>query len=189
MNNRNTGSSVSILLAIAVLLLAWGNVYLIYENNKIENRVLTVQTSLPVRNLQTKTLPQKTVATQSGKCGLIVASPAADSVAHFPLTISGIVDNSKRQSLGCSWQMFEGQAGVAQLFYNYNNEGWKALGVGSPVKVSDWTATTTPFSFVLNFKNDGIGLPNGTPMKIVFTEENASGMPPVDSFELPVIFQ
>lgn len=124
----------------------------------------------------------------AGKCGFSATAPISGAVVGFPLTVTGFVDNSNRQNLGCSWQMFEGQAGIAQLYYNYGNRGWNQVGAPVPVRVSDWTAVKTSFSVTLNFSNDGIGLPIGTPMKIVFTEENASGLPGADTFELPVVF-
>lgn len=126
----------------------------------------------------------------SGKCGLIVTSIQPNTQVSFPLTIQGTIDNSNSQNLGCSWQMFEGQAGLAQLYYNYENSGWKPIGVSSHVQVSDWTATRTSFSTTLNFNNGGIGIPGGTPMKISFTEENASGIPgAADIFDLSVVLR
>ena len=107
----------------------------------------------------------------------------------FPLTVIGTIDNSNSKNLGCTWQMFEGQAGSAQLYFNYNNDGWKPIGTSVPVTVSNWTSTKTTFVATLNFYNGGIGIPNGTPMKITFTEENASGLPPVDTFDFPVVLK
>ncbi|MEI6553470.1 MAG: hypothetical protein WCO09_02780 [bacterium] len=122
----------------------------------------------------------------NGKCGLSVTSTSPNSKVGFPLVIKGVVDNTKSKVLGCSWQMFEGQAGIAQLYFKDNNE-WKKLGASVPVPVENWTSDKTIFSVVLNSNNEGVGLPNGTLLKVIFTEENASGMPPVDTYELPLV--
>src|SRR3990167_11030697 len=123
---------------------------------------------------------------QTGKCGFTVTSISPNTPVSFPLTIKGLIDNSNSQKLGCTWNMFEGQAGTAQLYYNYKDSGWKLLGISVPIQVADWTQLNTSFSTTLNFNNGGIGLPDGTPIKITFTEENASGLPPVDTYDLPV---
>ena len=118
-------------------------------------------------------------------CGLSITTPVPNATVSFPLIIQGVVDNSNRQSLGCSWGMFEGQAGIAQLYY-YNGGAWIALGNSAPMLVDDWIATKTNFSVTLNFTNEGIGLSNGTPMKVVFTEENQRAKFPSKTLELPV---
>ena len=65
---------------------------------------------------------------------------------------------------------------------------WQQIGTPVSIIVDDWTAQTTNFHFTVNFNNSGVGLSNGTKMKIVLTEENASGLGTPDTFELPVIF-
>jgi hypothetical protein len=119
-----------------------------------------------------------------GKCGIYVNSPMAYTPVKFPLTVTGTVNNTNYQEVGCSWGMFEGTAGIAQLYYNNNNSGWKTIGASVQVRVADWTKTNTTFTATLDFNNSGIGLGPNTPMKIVFTEENPSGIKPSDTFEL-----
>ncbi len=126
----------------------------------------------------------------NGKCGLMVDNPSKNQIVSFPLDVKGRIDNTTSGTsdlLGnCTWSMFEGVGGMAQLYYNYQNTGWKPIGVSVPMTVADWTATKTTFSARLNFYNGGIGLPNGTPLKIIFTEENAAARNPADIYELPV---
>jgi hypothetical protein len=124
----------------------------------------------------------------NGKCGLMVTSVAPNAQVSFPVTISGSINNSNSKTIGCSWQMFEGQAGSAQLFYSDRNT-WHQLGVSAPIKVADWTAEKTSFTASLDFNNEKPGLPSGTQLKVMFTEENASGMPPVDTYDLPIMLK
>ena len=121
-------------------------------------------------------------------CGLKVTSIEANSEVSFPLTVKGEVDNTKASNTGCSWSMFEGQAGIAQLYFK-DDLGWVVLGVSSPIKVDEWMSEKTNFTTTLNFNNDGIGLKKGTIMKILFQEENPSGSGQVDSFELPLVLE
>ena len=124
----------------------------------------------------------------SGKCGLTITSQSPNSLTSFPLVIKGLIDNTNSQDLGCSWQMFEGQAGNAQLYSKTINNDWKKIGVMMPVIVENWTSNKTIFSVGLNFNNEDIGLSDGTLLKVVFIEENASGIPPVDTYEFPLVF-
>ena len=123
----------------------------------------------------------------NSKCGLTVTSHSPKSRVGFPLVIKGVIDNSHSKVNGCSWQIFEGQAGVAQIYFRSSDGEWKKLGESKPVIAENWTEVNSLFSVGLNFNNEGVGLANGTELKAVFTEENASGMPPVDTFELPLI--
>jgi|GEM_PF-7089039 len=128
-----------------------------------------------------------TVPAIVGKCGLSITSPTPNTRVSFPLVIKGMVDNSNSKTLGCSWSMFEGQAGTVQL--SYLDKGvWHPLGVSVPVKVDDWTSTKINFAITLNFNNDGIGLVPGTELKVVFMGENPSGLAANNkTFELPFI--
>lgn len=124
-----------------------------------------------------------------GKCGITVDQPLAHTNVKFPLNINGIIDNTNYKALGCSWGMFEGTAGVVQLFYNYNNQGWKSIGRSEPIYVDDWTTNYTFFKAVIaDSDNSLMEIPDNTPMKIVFTEENAAGFDSYDTFELPINF-
>ncbi len=179
-NNKvhNRGGIITLLLEIiAILIILVGGYIYLRINSNILNGVVG-------KNDGTKSND----VIISGKCGLLVTSHSPNEKVNFPITIKGVVDNSDRQSKGCAWQMFEGQAGVAQLYFKDTNSEWQKLGALTPVPVENWMSTSTLFSVGLNFNNEGIGLPAGTLLKVIFTEENASGMPPVDTFELPLVF-
>ena len=192
MKTIQRGFIVPLLLVIIALLLAGGGAY-VYTQIKQVNPGVTG--GLPIATSTTGTSVQQDTNAKTkknisavGKCGLNIASPLADTFVAFPLTISGTVDNTSSESLGCAWQMSEGDAGGAQLYFNYKNQGWKSLRTVS-IRVENWMSTKTTFSFTMPFDNESMGLPPGTPMKIVFTEDNPSGLPPVDTFELPIILK
>lgn len=48
-------------------------------------------------------------------CGLTVDTPHKGDNVSFPLKVTGVIDNTNRQD--CTWAMFEGVAGHAELFY------------------------------------------------------------------------
>lgn len=124
------------------------------------------------------------------KCGFSINSPALNSpiYSNTPLTFSGIVDNTNSQALGCNWTMFEGEAGIAQLYYK-NGNTWGPINTVKIIKVTNWmTAGPVPFTVSVNFNNSGPGFSNNTPMKVIFTENNPSGATP-DTLEFPLVFK
>ena len=136
----------------------------------------------------TQTVTDNTNTKINGNCGLVLISPSQNDIVNFPLTIKGEVDNTNSKTKGCSWQMFEGQAGGAQLYFNYNDLSWEKVGGPTPITVDNWTSEKTAFSFKLDYDHKNIDLVVGTKLKIIFTEESASGLPPVDTYEIPLIF-
>ncbi len=155
--------------------------------------------SLYVFNTQdnTPTLPTEqpdvtpttiTTVTPNGICGLFVTSHNVNGKASLqkPITVSGIIDNTDHQTRGCSWQMFEGQAGTAQAFAYVDNQ-WKSISKQTYVPVPNWMTTKTTFKVELTIDTGVMNIAAGTPLKVVFTEENASGEPPVDIYTLPLI--
>ncbi len=188
MKNKQKGFVVPLILVIVAMIAVGGGVYL-YQENKVPENIeldkMSTTTSVSDENKDKKTEEEtlKKEVAQVQKCELVVTSLTANSKVSFPLNVRGTIDN---RAAGCSWQMFEGQAGTAQLFFNYENKGWKPIGVSVPIKVADWAAKTTSFEVVLNFNNEGIGIPSGTPMKIVFTAENAAAIEPSKKLELPI---
>ncbi len=123
-------------------------------------------------------------------CGMTITSPAKNAKITFPLTISGVVDNRDYAKLGCSWTMFEGEAGTAQIYYKGTpTSQWSRLGNPVVVPVLNWmTEGPVPFSVTLNFNNDGIGLGSTNPMKIVFTDNQQKDNTPATTLELPISF-
>ncbi len=140
-----------------------------------------VEAPVPADNTPVVTVPPT--------CGFSVTSPAPNQKVSFPLVVKGVVDNTDAENKGCSWQMFEGQAGSAQLYaYNIDGKetGWQKIGAAVPTTVADWMTTST--TFAINIGNDQMGLAQGTQMKIVFEEEDAAGFGNPDTYELPLVF-
>jgi len=177
MKKHQSGGILTLLLEIIALLIIVVGAYVYFRvNSDFLSQVLPGSSEV-------------TVVT-SGKCGLTVTSHSPKSKVGFPLVIKGVVDNSNSKANGCSWQMFEGQAGIAQIYFKSSDNEWKKLGESKSViaeNLPTMNSMNSLFSVGLNFNNEGIGLPNGTELKVVFTEENASGMPPVDTYELPFV--
>ncbi|MEI6490872.1 MAG: hypothetical protein WCO16_03910 [bacterium] len=122
------------------------------------------------------------------QCGPKVTSITENARVSFPISISGTINRyDKFKDDSCSWSIFEGQIGSAQLYYNYNNQGWKTVGLAAPVRITDTALDLFAFSTTLNFNNGGIGLPYGTPMKIVFKDEDASGLGSRNKLEFSII--
>ncbi len=134
-------------------------------------------------------LPPVVISEPTEHCGFTVTDPLPNSKVNLPLVIKGTVDNTDHENKGCSWQMFEGQAGSAQLYaYDIDGKGtgWKPIGQAVPTTVADWMTETTTFSITIS--NDQIGLAESTKMKIVFTEEDAAGFGNADTYELPLMY-
>lgn len=125
-----------------------------------------------------------------GVCGLKIYTPALHSaiLSNVPVIFSGVIDNTDSQSLGCQRTMFEWQAGTAQLYYQ-NGTVWWPIGVPHIIQVDNWMTTgPEPFMVSIAFNNTNVWFQPGTPMKVVFTEENPSGWTP-DIFEFPLVLQ
>jgi hypothetical protein len=117
------------------------------------------------------------------KCGLTVLSPlpqdAIDFSSDFSFVVKGVVDNTKRKELGCSWSVFEAQAASMKVV-NTDNE---VVGNGLLMaKDTDWM-TDQPVQY------EGVVKVTGTHkgFKLIVTEENPSGEGNVDTIEIPLI--
>lgn len=126
------------------------------------------------------------VVGNSSHPSVTVTSPIANSRVTFPLVVTGIINNTNRTGAS-GWGMFEGEAGDAQLYF-YNGFSWQAIGTPAIMKVDNWMTTITRFNATLNFNNNGVGLQIGAPMKIIFGENDPSGLRPLQTFELPIVF-
>ncbi len=177
MNTQKGFGPIYIILIIIVIVLVAG--YFYSSKNKTAPVVINVEDTTPEPVIQ-----------KTGNCGFSVTTPLQNAGVSFPLSVTGVVDNTDAENLGCSWIKFEGQAGTAQVCFNDAGE-WNMLGGPTPITLmGEWmTNAPVPFSFVIDFPTANIALTPGTAMKIVFSEENPSGMPPVDIFELPVVLQ
>jgi hypothetical protein len=124
----------------------------------------------------------------NGLCGFSITShgPNAKVDLSKTLIIKGAIDNTDRETLDCAWTMFEGQAGTVQAFAKTNGQDWKAIGKETPIPVEDWMTEKTVFSVSVDIDTAQKNLGVGTALKLVFMEENPSGMPPVDEYQLPL---
>lgn len=121
------------------------------------------------------------------KCGLTVESPKIGEEVSFPLTVSGKIDNTNSEETGCSWVMFEGQAGRAELQYE-TKDGWSLPVDDAFINVTNWMSATGTFSVVLNYDNSTLQLPSGYNFRVVLTEEDPSGKQP-DVVEIPLVLR
>lgn len=122
------------------------------------------------------------------KCGLKIMNPAIGATVSFPLQVKGIVDNRNYKAIGCSWGLFEGQAGAVEVFANINNAGWKSVsywtsnsngpsaGFVPLMSEGNWM-TSGPVDVSANIMLDPKAgkIPAGTPMKLIIKEEDPSG--------------
>ena len=187
MKHNKGSSTLIILLVIFLALLAY-----FYWSRSVETPASTPvisTTTTPSTPKPTTQTPQPTtsVATNSS-CGLTITSHKPNDRVDFPLTLSGKIDNTNAKKLGCAWTMFEGQAGMAQLYY-YTKNSWQKLGEAAPIKVANWMTNSTTFTTTLNFEKLGVSLQAGSPIKVILTEDNASGEPPIDTFSFQLIYK
>lgn len=134
------------------------------------------------------------------KCGLKVTFPTIGTTASFPLPIKGIIDNRNRTTLGCSWTVFEAQAGTVRAFANINNQGWKSVSywadnqsgaIAGPIPLmttGDWMTESPVNVSGTVWLDPKVGkIPVGTPMKLVIEEEDPSGMGG-ETLEIPFVY-
>ena len=211
MKNSSSIFIVKILIAVIILLVSIGCIYLYVNRDSTGTAVPNQNTNMVgndkdahgcigsagyswceiknkcLRTWEEKCEATKTVSNTSSKCGLTVTYPLPGSKISFPLTIKGVIDNSKASKLGCSWNQVQSRGGLVQAFYNLNNNGWMAPGI--PVSIitgTGATASTTAFTAQLNVYTTNLGLSSGTPLKITFTELNEINDVNPDSFDMYV---
>lgn len=205
----NKGSVLMIALIIFLLVTAGGVTY--YSVKKKTAEVLPAQNiDFNSENTNLNTTPKTTPTTPTttpvnnqtnntntvhevvmSPCGITITSPAPDSIIHSntPVVFSGVINNSNAATVGCSWTMFEGEAGTAQLWHK-DGGVWGKINSPQIIHVTNWMTTgPVPFTVSVSFNNSGPGFASGLPMKVVFTEENPSGEGIPDTIEIPLIFQ
>lgn len=118
----------------------------------------------------------------SESCGFNVKSIAVDDIINFPVKITGTIDNT---NTNCVWNMSSESAGIAELFFESGDE-WKTLST-STISVINTKNDQVPFETNLTFNNQGIGLPLGADLKIVFSEEVKENVSSIDKYEVIVV--
>ena len=115
-------------------------------------------------------------------CGLTVNSPLGGSTISFPLAVSAVVDNTNASKLGCSWTVFEAQAGTVKVMNGTTEVGHSVLAT-----TSNWmTSGPVNYSSTITLSSQ---VSSGTPLTLVFEEENPSGEGTPDTLVIPIIAQ
>jgi len=126
--------------------------------------------------------PHVPVVAQTGACGLTLADPIPGGTVSFPLTIHVAVDNTQAQSLGCSWSVFEAQAGNVKVLDANGAE----VGMGLVQTTEDWMTPSRVdyYSTITLFAT-----PISKNLTLIFTEDNPSGKLNPNTFSMPVVMQ
>jgi hypothetical protein len=202
--NRGSVSLLGLFVIIAIVLLGTSVYFYKKNDSRMSSDLNGILNDPNVGNATSSGSVNDTNDTtrHAQKCGLTITFPTIGSTASFPLPIKGIIENPVVNKLECGWGVFEGQAGAVQLWANIRNSGWKNItyyygtdGVGKsqtwlPLMVDGEWMTSKPINVSASIYLDpGLGaVPQGTPMKLVFEEENAKGEGDTDSLELPFIY-
>lgn len=155
-----------ILLLLLVVLLLISTV--LYLTKKVQSPTLS-----------TAQLPQSPAT----RCGLTITSPLPNQTVTLSpdntFVVRGVVDNTKRTSLGCSWTVFEAQAGVIKA---YNTQGnIVGSGILTAQEGQDWM-TDQPTVYEGSVQVSSVS--SEFTLKII--EDNPSGEGSVDSIEIPL---
>ncbi len=137
---------------------------------------------IPLQETQTTigTLPTST-RTGCGAGNIIISEPFPGASVGPSFFLKITVDNRKAQP-GCSWTVFEAQAGVARVY----NEKGKQIGMGLLQTNADWmNAGPTDFSGTV------LITATATPEKIymIIAEDDPSGLGQPDTVEIPLVFK
>lgn len=126
-------------------------------------------------------------SSRASTCGLTVAEPLPNTAISYVVPVDGTIDNSQSAALGCSWTMFEGQAGQAEIVDASGN----VLAGPVPISVADWTAASTTFSTQLDLTASASAgaLTEGTRLTIQLLPENPSGLAQITKLAIPVVLR
>ena len=118
-------------------------------------------------------------------CNFKITYPTPNSSITFPLTIKGEISLLKKYN--CEWSQNQTLGGTVQIFYNLRNSGWKSPGIPTKINTSSSVSTSTlALSAPVNMYASALGLPSGTPIKLVFTELNIENNPNPKTFSFIV---
>lgn len=177
-NNLQKGSgemiAIIVLLAIIVLILGYFAITKKSEAPDLSNDIVVA----PVEN----EIEEDDSAPTNSHCGLTVTYPVEGAVVNFPLTAIASVNNTNAEALGCSWTAFEAAAGPVRVMSGITEVGMGVL------TTSEFWMTTNTVNYVgeISLTTD---VPPGTPLTLVFTEDDPSGEGNVDSLSISVITQ
>ncbi len=118
--------------------------------------------------------------TGCGARNIEVMEPVAGTKVVSPFILKVTVDN-RTATPGCSWTVFEAQAGVAKI---YDATG-KEIGIGLLQTSEDWmNAGPTSFAGMVSFANTGTTTTKD--LHMVITEDDPSGLREPDRVEVPL---
>lgn len=117
-----------------------------------------------------------------GECGLVVISPKENERVENQFKVEVLVDNSKREELGCSWTVFEGQAGIVRI---YDARGF-SVGSGFLEASGEWM-TTSPVSFYAPITIDIE--PINEDLFMVITEDDPADSGDISIIEVPLRYK
>lgn len=162
--NTKTISTVVAILGIIV----FGGVF--FKNNEAVKQKRAEQS----QNTQQPSQEQMSL------CGLTVISPLSNTIVSSPLIANAIVNNTNKTALGCSWTVFEAQAGVASLVDSTGTQ----VGFALLQTTSDWmTDGPVPYTGTITFSAQ----PAPGPLSLVITEDNPSGEGTPSVLTIPLI--
>lgn len=169
------------ILLILIALLIIGGVFVAFRMNNETGPNRDVAVPKPVDSDyagEVNTVPYET----SQEYGIAVVYPNPSQTTAIPVKVSGSIEDPGK------WQVFEGQAGVVKLYGDVN--GQKTLLATEPLKLLNFDYGEGPFMFNL-FVGTSVSVSelDSKQGSVVFEEENASGMGPVDRLEIPVTFK
>jgi hypothetical protein len=178
-NNLQKGSGVMVaiivLLALIVLLLGYFAITKKSEAPDLSDNIIA-----PIENVEVAE-EDDSLPTNS-HCGLTVTYPVAGSTVNFPFIAIASVNNTNMQALGCSWTTFEAAAGPVRVM-----SGITEVGMGVLSTTEFWmTANSVNYLGEITLTSD---VPPGTPLTLVFEEDNPSGEGTPDTLSIPIIAQ
>ncbi len=166
-NQKGIIKSLVIILVFAVVVF----VYVLYLQGQVKN----------VRD-ERIVLDKDFTKQLLSNCGLTIQHPVKDQKISTTtgIDIWAVLDNTKREALGCSWVAFEAQTGVV---YVKDADG-KDIATPAPLTtIEEWmTEKAVNYSTHVSILNNYTG-----PATITIEEENPSGERPSKVISIPII--
>ncbi len=172
----------TIIITFIFLVIVYGLLY--YFSTKIPRKNPEPETKTAVVPTSAKmpvVAEKPKIATEH--CGLSVVSPNPNLPLSFPIAVVAIVDNTKMASLGCSWSVFEGQAGIVDVIDTVTG----VVVSSSPFLTKENWMTQNPVPYTATLNQPIVAY--GKNLKIRFTESDPSGKLPQDILEFPIVLQ
>lgn len=183
---KNLILTIVFLVLILILVVSFKKNGSVISNNDLSATSTIDQISTTTDNTKTNNLKTPvTVQSSTEMCNFKITYPTPYSNITFPLTIKGTISLLKKYN--CEWSQNQTLGGTVQIFYNLRNSGWKSSGIPTKINTSSSVSTSTlALSAPINMYTSALGLPSGTPIKLVFTELNIENHPSPKTFSFIV---